>query len=160
MKYAVNGAATCLRATHRQEGFTLVELVVALAVMGVLAGSFLSLSSMMRSSAVNTVVRQVSSIREASDRYTDAAGYVNYSWTFPWRSGITKLVSASYLPSSIGQCTGPLCPDYVTWYGGTGNTQLVIYIGNLPSWARSAVVNNLSRFGSAGASGYWAWVAF
>ena len=67
MKHAVNRAATCLRprlpgrgqATHSQEGFTLVELIVALAVMGIMASGFLTMNSMMRSSAVNTVIRQV-----------------------------------------------------------------------------------------------------
>jgi len=168
MKHAVNGSATCLcarllgrgQATRRQEGFTLVELIVALAVMGIMASGFLTMNSMMRSSAVNTVIRQVGSIREATDNYTNSAGAVNYSWTSPWRSGIPRLKNARYLPSSIDQCTGSLCPDYVTWYGGPGNTQLVIYIGNLPSWAQSTVVNNLNRFGSAGASGYWTWVVF
>jgi len=141
-------------------GFTLIELLVALTVVGVMAGAFVGMNSMMRSSAVNTVVRQISAIREASDRYTEASGAVNYGWSSPWGSGISRLINASYLPSAISQCISSLCPDYVVWYGGSLDTQLVIYIGNLPSWAQSAVVNNLSRFGSAGASGYWAWVVF
>lgn len=141
-------------------GFTLVEILVALTVVGVTAGAFVGLNSMMRSSAVNTVVRQVSAIREASDKYTEASGAVNYGWSSPWGSGMSRLINASYLPSAITQCTGSLCPDYVVWYGGSLNTQLVIYVGNLPSWAQTAVVNNLNRFGSAGAGGYWTWVVF
>ncbi|MBI4522758.1 MAG: type II secretion system protein [Deltaproteobacteria bacterium] len=172
MKHAVNGAATCLRArlpgrgqaAGSQAGFTLIELVVALAVMAVLAGAFVGINSMMNSSRVNAVIRQISAVREASDRYTEATGAVNYAWSWPWLSGLSKLIDAGYLPASIGQPSqNPFGEEYQTWYQGAGDTQLVVYIGGLPWWVQSAVLNSFSRSGSTGTSCsgcYWTWVVF
>ena len=133
--------------SERQKGFTLFETVVALATVGILAAAFTATASTIRTSQLTAIVRQVNSIREASDKYIEATGAINY--TSLNTAGITTLINAHYLPSSISSASSnPLGVTYATAAGST-NTQLVITISNLPDWARTSVANRLGSYGSA-----------
>ena len=136
--------------SERQKGFTLFEIAVALAIVGIMAAAFTATASTIRTSQLTAIVRQVNSIREASDKYIEATGAINY--TSLNTAGITTLINAGYLPSSISSSSNPLGVTYASAAGST-NTQLVITISNLPDWARTSVANRLGNYGSASVLG-------
>lgn len=112
-------------------GFTLVELAVALAVVGVMAGAFAGLNSMLKSSKINSIVREVIAIREAADKYIEATGGVDYGVLGGiCGGGLTLLVNQGYLPSSLlDPANNPFGVGYRVGTNGSP-TQLWVTVGD------------------------------
>jgi len=131
---------TCLRAdTHRQRGFTLTELVVALAIIGIMATAFTVTRAMITTSQVGNAVQGVETIAHGAIQYLMTSGKANYAGI-----SMAQLVNLQLVPSGMAASSAN------PWGGGyqvasiDQDTNFEVTLTNVPASAGERMKSTLS----------------
>ena len=123
----------------RKEGFTLLEIMLVLAVVAVLLGILLPAMGARNTAKISACAQSINNLQQAANGWL-SQGNVNYSTlTSP---GITTLKTAGLLPAGFSG-TDPWGGTFTVSANATDNNKLDIVASSVPSAAGTALGNLL-----------------
>lgn len=125
-------------------GFTLVEIALAIAAVGILVSAFLSTRAIIRSSQVSNAVQSVISLRDAANQYLATSVQKNYTGI-----SMTVLASQALVPSTMtGATANPWSGTYAIGPINSG-VDFQVILSNVPDLdAANKVTNSLVNYAS------------
>ncbi|NIQ38454.1 MAG: prepilin-type N-terminal cleavage/methylation domain-containing protein [Proteobacteria bacterium] len=126
--------------SSNQRGFSLTELVISLAVIGVMAAAFTATRSMISSAKVANALQGIETVANGANQYLMTSATNNYSGIGMSVLGTQRLVPTGMTASSANPWGGGYSVSAIN-----SNEDFQVMLTNVPSTISTRLINALSN---------------